>query len=178
MKKRWIIVLAILGGLLLAAALLVGTGLLNVSDLANRLPFGPRNVTLRVSPDLPAPQPDLNGVFVRRENNSVFIGTGNVQFHSQRETDDQPPTFVSSYDGPVVEVVISRNTQVLCDITDMGAPDQQPVNGQVQQIVEPVSDEAVVEDTAIWVWGERQGDRFLASTLLILHFPGDNRCLD
>jgi hypothetical protein len=178
MKSKRILLAALLFFTLLIAAIVVGSGLLNVTELANRLPFGPRNVTFQISDRLPSPTPDINGIFVRRENNSIYIGTGNIQFHAKRESDDQPFEFVSSYDGPVVEVLITRDTEILCEVNEIRAPNQKPVNGMIKQIVEPVSDDRIVADTAIWVWGEQQGDRYLARTILIIHQPSNNRCLD
>jgi hypothetical protein len=108
--------------------------------------------------ELPAWKPDAFGLFVRREDNSIFVGTGGINIDSG--TDDEP---VYSFEGPVVEVVTTGKTRVYKDVTTF------PVffsSGAIhQQVAEGAIDE-IDETQRLTVWGREVSDRIIADVLL------------
>jgi hypothetical protein len=109
------------------------------------------NNELIPAPELPKTAPDVNGVFVRRQNNSFFVGTGQL--------------LSGSYDGPVVEVVVTNNTKVYKDDTLLN-PNNLPSNGtKFQQKVVPGNLDEIGQDSLINAWGKKIGNRLIADVL-------------
>ena len=118
-------------------------------------------------PDEPA---EVNGIFVRREDNSIFIGTGNVTLKSILDPDGNMQV-ETDYDGPIVEVVTTRDTVFYRETTfDQGLPEGAE-GGSMQQTVEPGSLDEIGEQSGVTVWGERRGDRVVARVLVYLPPP-------
>jgi hypothetical protein len=72
------------------------------------------------------------------------------------------------YDGPVVEAVVTRNTKAHRDASQLNdapatGPDGYPA--AVQQVVRPSRLSEIHSNSVIDVWGERQGDRIVASVI-------------
>lgn len=124
---------------------------------------------IKRAPDLPASAPDLTGLYLRRQDNSLFIGTGNVTLAI-------PPAGASGgqmsakTDGPMVEVVITRNTQIYKDTTpitfeaiELGKEIQQKVEliGSLDELADQLD-----EASGLTVWGTRNGDRYIAQMVL------------
>lgn len=180
-SRKWMIV----GGLLvvfLAAAVFLGARLLKPPSAAGSKqggemfisskggPGGAKSVRLNMTPakELPQEQPAQAGLFVRREDQSIFIGTGNITIMARKPNGASSPDDVSSkYDGPVIEVVINHQTKVYHDVTEMPEPDKAK-DGVVtaQQVVEPGSLDDIGSNGQVTVWGEKQGDRIVADVLL------------
>ncbi len=117
------------------------------------------------APELPKTAADARGVFVRRQNNSFFIGTGKVQLSVQVKPGSTPKTG-SSYDGPMVEVVVTNNTKVYRDDTFQNIIDL-PSNGtKIQQKVVSGSLDEIGQNSVINAWGKKTGDRLIADVLL------------
>ena len=122
---------------------------------------------------LPARQPDEAGMFVERKDNSVFIGTGEVTVMARAEP-GQEPQVDSNFTGPKVEVVISADTVVYKDTTEL---DPENPGAQVQQTVELSTIDEITEQSSIQVWGRKAGDRMIAdvivfSTPFMIRAPG------
>ncbi len=111
-----------------------------------------RSFSLLPAKELPQNTPDVRGVLVRRQDKSLFVGTGRLTRLS-----DEAPT---AYDGPVLEVVVTHDTQIFCDDTARSAPDLQA--DKIQQVVKPCSLDDITPNIAIQVWGEKTGDRTVA----------------
>lgn len=160
---------------LLAVTAFVGVRLVQNGGPGLENLFG-RTVVFLPSDELPSPEPDISGIFLRRENNSILIGTGNIRWEIYRENDLATPVFTKSYDGPEVELVINHETVIYCNAPL--SPDEIPSSGQVQQRVEQVSEAKIGEDQEqlLWAWGQREGDRFLAQTVLIHGRPDSSGC--
>ncbi len=126
--------------------------------------------------EIPNTPPDVQGIYRKRQDNSVFIGTGNVML-------SMPPMNASggsaggemtaTNDGPEVEVVVTRKTQIFKDTTSitMAAIES---GKEIQQTIELVDSlDALVEvlgkADSLSVWGTRNGDRYVAT--LILYRP-------
>ena len=116
--------------------------------------------------ELPAAQPDEAGIFVERKDNSIFIGTGDVTVMAKAEP-GQEPEVDSNFTGPKVEVVISGNTVVYKDTTEL---DPENPGAQVQQTVELSTINEITEQSSISVWGRKAGDRIIAD-VVVFHSP-------
>ena len=115
------------------------------------------------APELPKTAADARGIFVRRQNNSFFIGTGKVQLSFSSKPGGTPQSG-SSYDGPVVEVVATANTKIYRDDTDL--PDVSSSDTKIQQKVVPGSLDEIGQNSTINAWGKKTGDRLIADVIL------------
>jgi hypothetical protein len=111
------------------------------------------NNELIPAPELPKTAPDVNGVFVRRQNNSFFVGTGQLQSGS-------------SSGGPVVEVVVTNSTKVYRDDTLVSATDLPSNGAKIQQKVVPGNLDDIGQDSLIHAWGNKTGERLITDVLL------------
>lgn len=183
-NRTWLIVGAIVAVLLLVAAAFVGGRLMNgggtlaassgksgeksfISVGAGGPGGGPitKKLDIENAKELPATQPDLVGVFVRREDKTLFVGTGNVRVSFKMDKSGGPGQTSANYDGPVIEVVTTHETQVYRDVTDMKF-EAVPSDGKIKQVLEPGKVDDVTSNGTIQAWGEKQGDRFVARILV------------
>jgi hypothetical protein len=165
--------------LLLAGAAFVGGRLLNGQGFPGMSLGGPgmvlgggngNNVRIDLGDILPAkelPQTpaDTRGIFDHRQDNSIFVGTGQVMMTVKKDQSGNVETS-SNHDGPTVEVVVSSQTTVYQDVT-MKQFDGPPPEGQkIQQVVELGSLDEVGQSSMITVWGRKTGDRIIADVLV------------
>ena len=111
-------------------------------------------VTVIPAEELPTTQADEFGVFVRREDNSIFIEIRNDPKNST--SGGESPA------GPVVEVVVANETAIYQEVL-VGRPDDA---GEIQQEVTEQTIEDIGDTSFIWVWGRKAGDRIIADVLL------------
>ncbi len=180
-RSIWIIGGGVVLVLLLGAAAFVGGRLLNTKAQAQAggkgvqisLAAGGKGgsgseqrfeIQTEPAKELPQTPPDVGGIYVRRADASIFIGTGQVTVMAQKSLDGNV-TMTSDHDGPEVEVVLTHDTIVYQDVT-MRQFEGQPATGKVQQVVEPGSADEIGENSTVAVWGERRGDRVIAKTLV------------
>ena len=126
------------------------------------------SVELKMKPakELPTTQPEANGMFTERKDNSIFIGTGNVGM-TVMQGENGEVNADASYDGPVIEVVITQDTKIYHDITPIEPPESGASGTiEVQQEVELSSIEAIGEQSMLSVWGKKVGDRLIADVIL------------
>ncbi len=170
MKRTWII-----GGgvvvlvILLAGAAFIGGQLLTAQSLP-ALGFGSPGGNQRVAvisaiqpaPELPQQPADTRGLFDQRKDNSIFInaGTTNIRVSGGQVT------AADNHTGPIVEIVVTHDTQVYRDVTDRQFDAQQSRGGKVQQVLEPGSLDEIAQYSLITVWGARTGDRITANVLV------------
>lgn len=160
-NKRSIIVLGTAVLLTVSVAAFVGGRLLNrqLNPMDNR-PF-------IIAEELPQSAPIIFGLFVRREDNSIFIGTGGISVDAG--ADGEP---VASYNGPVIEIIVNTRTNLYREIPPLIRLDEIH-----QQVVEGEMDE-LNETTRLTIWGRKTGDRIIAEALLYssaLSFYSDGR---
>ncbi len=174
----------IIGGivliLLLAGAAFVGGRLLNGQGLPGLSSGGPQVLTgpggktsIRISPgdiqpakELPQTPADVKGIYDHKQDNSIFIGTGQVQVTVQKDASGKVQSS-SSHSGPVVEVVVTTQTVIYKDVTEQQFSSKPPVSGQkIQQVVEPGSLDEIGQSSMITVWGRKSGDRYIADVLV------------
>jgi hypothetical protein len=170
----------------LAGAAYVAGGLLNApkpaADGGGEIvmrggPAGGQMKTVKIpriknAPGIPATEPDAAGLYLRRQDNSIFLGTGDIQMTVQRDSSGKTQA-KGKHNGPDVEVVINRDTSLYRDKTPitMEAAEQ---GKEIQQVVEPIAtlDDLVSnlsETDSLMVWGARNGDRIIAKT--VVHRP-------
>jgi hypothetical protein len=118
---------------------------------------------IKPAQELPAAQPDEAGIFVERKDNSIFIGTGEVTLMVAKAEPGQDPQVDSNFTGPKVEVVISADTVIYKDTTQL---DPEDPGAQVQQTVELGTIDEITEQSSISVWGRKVGDRVIADILM------------
>lgn len=178
MKKRILIV----GGIIVLVVLLAGAAFVGGQLLMGQglpgLSSGPQVFTdpnggkqIRIGPgdiqpakELPQTPADVRGVFVRRKDNSIFVGTGVVIRQVQKDQNGNL-TSSSTYDGPIVEVVVTPQTIVNRDVTNRQF-NGQPPSGKIQQVVEQGSLDEVGKDSTLLAWGKKTGDRIIADVIV------------
>jgi flagellar basal body-associated protein FliL len=134
------------------------------------------------APELPKTAADERGILVRRQNNSIFIGTGRVTLQVKKQADNpnSTPQTGTSYDGPVVEVVVTNKTKVYRDVTFQNLKDLPSDGTKIQQKVVPGSLDEIGQTSFINAWGKKTGDRLIADVLLynnpvIMAAPGGGK---
>jgi hypothetical protein len=115
--------------------------------------------------ELPKTSPDARGIYVRRQDNSIFVGTGKVQLNLAVKPGGTPQSG-SSYDGPLVEVVTTAKTQIYRDETLQNLQDLPASETKLQQKVVPGSLDEVGQSSMIQVWGKKVGDRLVADVFV------------
>jgi hypothetical protein len=139
------------------------------------------------APELPTATPDATGLFVRRQDASLFIaamgsrnggngqrpngGTPGAQGTRRAPNGDATP---GPYNGPTQEVVTNSDTKLYKDVTEYNFQAGQANNANnagVQQKVEAVSslDDLLGADATngtLSIWGTKNGDQLVASVVL------------
>jgi hypothetical protein len=116
-------------------------------------------------PDSPA---RAVGLFARREDNRLFIQSGDATINIHRDAQGTVALETHS-DGPEVEVVVTHDTQIFRDDTFIQYGHEAP-SGSLQQVLVPGTLDEIGEHSSIRAWGERRGDRTIAD-LLVYTFP-------
>jgi hypothetical protein len=119
-------------------------------------------VNLKPAKELPATNPIERGLFVERKDNSIFIGTGNVTVMAKAKPGEQPKVD-TSFSGAKVEVVISADTVIYKDTTEL---DKENPEAEVQQTVDLSTIDEITEQSSITVWGRKAGDRIIADVVV------------
>lgn len=133
--------------------------------------------TILPAPELPDEPTAASGVFVRREDNSIVVGTGNIDLEVDvsvdPETGQETTTLTPRTDGPEIEVVMTHDTLVYRDVTDFsldGAASDAVVESGEREIVQAVKQveaaDEIGENMELQVWGERSGDRIIATIVV------------
>ena len=124
---------------------------------------------IKPAPEMPANEPDVMGLYLRREDNSLFLGTGGIQVAIQKDATGEGKASAKN-SGPTVEVVVTRDTQLFRDKTPITQKDLE-AGEPIQQVVERVDSlDTFVEDIGdtdtLQAWGQKNGDRYVATVLL------------
>jgi hypothetical protein len=118
-------------------------------------------VSLNRAPELPTTKPEANGLFVERKDNTITVqtfsetGAGGIAVGGPGMTND----------GPKVEVVVTGETVIYRDSTEIPDP---PSEGEttVQQTVAEGSLDDLHSQMMVMVWGRKNGDRIIADVLV------------
>jgi hypothetical protein len=167
MKRRGTIGLGLAAVVLIGAAF-VGGRLLTRPTNSTSIFGGPSFIGRERAKDLPAETAALIGIFDHRADNSLFVGTHVTKFERRRECDTCPVQRNIAYDGPVVEVVATRDTIIYRNATNFDGP---IVGDKIQEIVAPGTLDDIGSQALVEVWGERQGDRLVARVVLYSYLP-------
>jgi hypothetical protein len=124
--------------------------------------------------ELPKTGPEVTGLFVERKDNTIVVssiplkaGGGGVVVErgSGGEAVSGAPVELDS--GPKVEVVITTETTIYRETTDLGGPPDM-TSGEtttVQQTVEESTLDELNSQSMVTVWGRKSGDRIIAEVL-------------
>ena len=137
----------------------------STGGLESSVVVGDQTIGLNFQPakELPTTPPVTAGLFTRRLDNSIFVGTGNMSVSVMAGPGGNAESPVSSYDGPEVEVVITKETLIYRDVTKF---DLENPSAAVQQELEPGSLEDLNSQSMVSVWGQKTGDRLVAEVIL------------
>jgi hypothetical protein len=124
-----------------------------------------RSFKLDIEPaeELPKTQPETRGLFVERKDNSIFVGTGKVTMMASVGEGGGDPVVDADYDGDKVEIVISNDTIIYRDTTEL---DPENPEETVQQTVELSTIDDITPQSSITVWGRKAGDRIIADIIV------------
>jgi hypothetical protein len=164
--------------ILLAGAVFVGARMLNGQGLPGISPGmflgGGNSNGVRIDRDdiqpakeLPQAPADVDGIFDHRQDNSLFVGTGNFSVRVQADKSGKVETG-SHYDGPLIEVVVTAQTTVYEDVTMQQFNGPPPEGQKIQQVLEPGSLDGISQSSGLTIWGKRTGDRIIADVLVYL----------
>jgi hypothetical protein len=160
---------AFVGGQLLSGQGMPGLGSVGGLDiLTNQGGGSSQHVQIQTIPakELPQTPADADGIFDHRQDNSIFVGTGQAQIMVQPGQGGKVQT-ASSHTGPTVEVVVTPQTTVYRDVT-MKQFNGHPASGsiKIQQVVEPGSLDEIGQNSFVTAWGNKTGDRIIADVLV------------
>ncbi len=173
MKK----LILIIGGivllvLLLGGAAFVGGRLLNGEGIPGFSFSGARSPNQQILPakELPQTPADVNGIFDHRQDNSIFVGTGNITGSKGRDASGNVHVTLS-HSGPVIEVVVTTQTKIYKDVTQQQYSGQSihhllDEGQQIRQVVESGTMNEIGQLSMITVWGRKTGDRYIANVLV------------
>ena len=182
LNKKLILTLSIVV-ILVGAVAFLGGRLLNgkKGPLGLGMPLGNGgmvsiSVQMTPAPELPTTRATLIGRFVERKDNSIIVasapmeaGKGGVvlSVNTGGEEDDGPSDSANPPNGPKIEVVITNETTIYLEDTDLGKPNPNETNKVVQQTVTEGSLSDLTFQSFVSVWGRKSGDRVLAEVVLI-----------
>jgi len=178
-NKKLFVIFSILV-ILVGAAAFIGGRMLNgkVNPLGLGMPIGDRgmvsiSVQVTPAPELPTTEPETRGLFVERKDNSIFVsaismdaGGKGVVVQSGGGRDGEPSVSGPKADGPKKEVVITSETTIYLENTDLGEP-KPGENKVIQQTVTEGSLDDLTSQSFVTVWGRKSGDRIIAEILFI-----------
>lgn len=172
MKRSALIALGVVVFVLLfAGAAYVGGRLFGTSDLAHDndpvilsdtggdLATTGFRIETDPAAELPHSAPDIAGIYLRRVDNSLYLGTGNLS------ATKVGTAWEYYHEGPVVEVVTTHDTLIYRDSTLQQLGDARP-SGRIQQVLMPGSVDEIEADSTISAWGQRRGDRLVATVIV------------
>jgi hypothetical protein len=128
--------------------------------------------TILPAAELPDEEAAAAGIVLGRQDNNLRVGTGAievaVEVNVDASTGQEQTSVVPSTNGPELEVVLTRDTLLFRDVTDIAGqtPDE---SGEVTitQELRPAADADDIEpQMEVQVWGERRGDRIVADVLV------------
>jgi hypothetical protein len=177
MKHIWLIIGGIVLLALLAGAAFVGGRLLNTQARSQAQGNGPQmtiaeggkaaqtfKLDIQPAKELPTTPADVRGIFQRRADSSVFIGTGQVRM-MVNQNQGGVISATSSFDGPVIEVVVTHDTTIYQDVTMKQFNGPPPAGEKMQQVLESGTIDDIGENSMVVVWGDKRGDRIVARVL-------------
>jgi hypothetical protein len=121
------------------------------------------SVELVKAKELPEAEPAASGLFAERKDNSIFVTLGNT-FMVQVDKSGAVNTQTDG-NGQQLEIVVTGDTTLYKDATQMMDVKTQPVDGKLQQQLAPGSLDEIGSNSFVSAWGERRGHRVIATVL-------------
>jgi hypothetical protein len=118
--------------------------------------------------ECPASEPDVAGAFAHRHDNSLFVDETKDGFVIAKNDDGS--FSVTNTTGQTHEVVVTGETAVYVDVTQENI-DEAASDGKLNQKLKAGSIEEIGDLSYIQAWGERRGDRLIASVLVYTRPP-------
>lgn len=172
-NKKMILVMGVLV-LVVGAAAFVGGRMLN-SNVGPLGLFGLggkgdiMSISIHVIPaeELPKTPPAVTGQFVERKDNTVVVSSVSMKAGGAGRVVVGPGSNADLGNGPKVEVVVTNETTIYRETTDLGGPpDMKSGETQtVQQTVEESTLDDLNSQSMVTVWGRKSGDRIIAEVL-------------
>jgi hypothetical protein len=117
--------------------------------------------------ELPERDPDTAGFVLQREDDTFLIGTGEPKISVEMNEDGTPNFSINGTEGPTVEVVITRDTQLFEDASDVTALFSGESDTFQQEVKQIDSLDDVKENTTMQVWGTKRGERIVADVVVV-----------
>jgi hypothetical protein len=114
------------------------------------------------APELPTTQPEVMGMFIERQDNTILVSSISLESGSGGGVAAGSPADLNS--GPKVEVVVTGETTIYRETTEISGPPSGE-NQSVQQTVEETTLDDLNSQSMVSVWGRRSGDRIIAEVL-------------
>lgn len=111
----------------------------------------------------PGTDPDVAGAFAGRQDNSLFVNETEDGFVISKGDDGS--FGVANATGRIHELVITAETEIYADVT-LDSIDDSLVDGKLHQKLRAGTIEEIGELSWVRAWGEKRGDRLVASVLL------------
>ena len=133
------------------------------------------SINVEPAPELPTTEPEVLGLFAERQDNTLFVqtfsmdkGGGAVVISSSADSEGEESVSVAgspidTNSGPKVEVVITNDTIIYRETTEMSGPPSG--NETVQQTVEESTLDQLTTQSFVTVWGRKSADRVIADVL-------------
>ena len=167
MQSRRLYLLFCIAVILLGSAAFIAGRLFNGKIGIVRL-GGPNGGRVSISidditpaPELPKTKADVTGLFLERKDNTIVVQANSFGSSLGGISGDSP---MDENSGTPVEVVVTSQTKIYKDVTQIPAP----VNGEIhnlQQAAEKGTLDDLTSETFITIWGRRSGDRIVAEVL-------------
>ena len=179
-NKKMIVGLSILV-LSVGAAAFIGGRMLNqkAGPLGFGMPMGNGDVMsisvqVTPAPELPTSRPEVLGLFVERNDNSITLssvsmdaGKGGVVVQSGGGEGESFAGSPLDNSGPKVEVVITSETTIYLETTQPSGPPASGENVVLQQTVAEGSLDDLTSQSFVTVWGRKSADRIIAEVVFI-----------
>ena len=130
-----------------------------------------QKMEIEVNPaaELPESEADAYGFVLQREDDKFLIGTGMPKMELQKNDDGTMNMVVTGTEGPSYEVVVTRDTQLFMDVSDMTALINGEGGGSIQREVKTLDSlDDINQDTQLQVWGTKRGERIVADVLVVI----------
>jgi hypothetical protein len=113
------------------------------------------------APELPKTRADVTGSFIERNDNTIVVQANSFGPGVGGVSADSP---LDENSGVRVEIVVTTQTMIYRDVTQIPAP----VNGEIHNL-QQAAEEGTLDDlnteTFISAWGRRSGERIVADVL-------------
>ena len=168
-NKKLFVGLAVLVLLVGAAAFIAGRMMNQGVNPLGMLPMvgGGKfvSVPVNVNPasELPTTAPEVTGLFVERNDNSIMISSISLPSGGGGVVVGGPDVQTDS--GPKVEVVITSETVIYRETTEFNGPPSE--NETIQQTVEESTLDDLNAQSFVTVWGRKSGDRIIAEVVFV-----------